>query len=91
RSLASQVLARRRVNGSRERWTLTPEQAFAQFTPVDAWLHEAREQDLLLCSSPLLTRAAEWTPGRLMGEQERFSRRSGAQLRSGRPATDLVQ
>lgn len=73
RSLASQVLARRRVNGSRERWTLTSEQAREQFAQVNAWLREAREHDPSLRRSPLLTRAAEWTPGRLMGEQERFS------------------
>lgn len=73
RSLASQVLARRRVNGSRERWTLTPEQALEQFAQVKAWVDEAREQDLLLRSSPLLTRAAEWSPRRLLDEQARFS------------------
>ncbi|MDP9763949.1 radical SAM protein [Deinococcus enclensis] len=73
RSLASQVLARRRVEGSRERWSLTSEQAREQFAQVNAWLREAREHDPSLRRSPLLTRAAEWTPGRLMGEQERFS------------------
>lgn len=73
RSLASRVLARRRGEGGRERWTLTPEQALEQFAQVSAWLHEARAQDPSLRSSPLLTRAAAWTPRRLLDEQARFS------------------